>query len=35
MMGRTEQHVIASAPHGCNVSHPDEFNSALLQFLAT
>jgi pimeloyl-ACP methyl ester carboxylesterase len=28
-------HVIAGAPHGCNVSHPDEFNSALLQFLAT
>ena len=31
----SELHVIAGAPHGCNVSHPDEFNSALLQFLAT
>lgn len=30
----SELHVIAGAPHGCNVSHPDEFNSALLQFLA-
>jgi pimeloyl-ACP methyl ester carboxylesterase len=28
-------HVIAGAPHGCNVSHSDEFNAALLQFLAT
>ena len=24
-------HVIAGAPHGCNVSHPDEFNAALLE----
>ena len=31
----SELHVIAGAPHGCNVSHPDEFNTALLQFLAT
>lgn len=26
--------VISGAPHGCNVSHPDEWNSALLAFLA-
>jgi len=26
-------HVIAGGPHGCNVSHADEFNRALLQFL--
>jgi non-heme chloroperoxidase len=25
--------VIADAPHGCNVSHADEFNTALVQFL--
>ncbi|WP_026533710.1 alpha/beta fold hydrolase [Arthrobacter sp. H14] len=27
-------HVIAGAPHGCNVSHADEWNQALLDFLA-
>jgi len=27
-------HVIAGAPHGCNVSHVEEFNAALLEFLA-
>ena len=27
-------HVIAGAPHGCNVSHADEFNRALIDFLA-
>ncbi|NAZ81817.1 alpha/beta fold hydrolase [Kineococcus sp. R8] len=27
-------HVIAGAPHGCNVSHADEFNRVLLEFLA-
>ncbi|WP_457948862.1 alpha/beta fold hydrolase [Pseudarthrobacter sp. alpha12b] len=27
-------HVIQGAPHGCNVSHPDEWNQALLTFLA-
>ncbi len=26
--------VLAGAPHGCNVSHADEFNTALLAFLA-
>ena len=26
--------VLAGAPHGCNVSHPAEFNRALLTFLA-
>lgn len=30
----SELHVIAGAPHGCNVSHPDEWNQALIQFLA-
>jgi pimeloyl-ACP methyl ester carboxylesterase len=30
----SELHVIAGAPHGCNVSHASEFNSALLRFLA-
>ncbi len=25
--------VLSDAPHGCNVSHPDEFNAALLEFL--
>lgn len=30
----SELHVISGAPHGCNVSHADEFNRALLDFLA-
>jgi len=30
----SELHVIAGAPHGCNVSHAEEFNQALLGFLA-
>ncbi|MGI8900001.1 MAG: alpha/beta fold hydrolase [Nocardioides sp.] len=30
----SELHVIAGAPHGCNVSHADEWNSTLLEFLA-
>ena len=30
----SELHVIAGAPHGCNVSHADEFNATLLAFLA-
>ncbi len=29
----SQLHVISGAPHGCNVSHPDEFNRALLDFL--
>lgn len=29
----SELHVLQGAPHGCNVSHPDEFNQALLTFL--
>ena len=28
-------HVIAGGPHGCNVSHADEWNTALLEFLAS
>jgi pimeloyl-ACP methyl ester carboxylesterase len=30
----SELHVIAGGPHGCDVSHADEWNAALLQFLA-
>ncbi len=30
----SELHVITGAPHGCNVSHADEWNTALLDFLA-
>ncbi|MCO4239797.1 alpha/beta fold hydrolase [Pseudarthrobacter raffinosi] len=30
----SELRVITGAPHGCNVSHPDEWNEALIQFLA-
>ena len=30
----SELHVIAGAPHGCNVSHAEEFNRELLAFLA-
>lgn len=30
----SELHVIAGGPHGCNVSHADEFNRVLLEFLA-
>ncbi|OBH93279.1 alpha/beta fold hydrolase [Mycobacterium sp. E2733] len=26
--------VIADGPHGCQISHPDQFNDALLEFLA-
>jgi len=31
----SELHVIAGAPHGCNVSHVQEWNTALLEFLAS
>ena len=31
----SEMVVLQGAPHGCNVSHPTEFNAALLAFLAT
>lgn len=30
----SELHVIADGPHGCNISHPDQFNEALLGFLS-
>lgn len=30
----SELKVIAGAPHGFNVSHAEEFNAALLEFLA-
>jgi pimeloyl-ACP methyl ester carboxylesterase len=30
----SELHLIAGAPHGCNVSHADEFNQALIDFLS-
>jgi len=30
----SELHVIADAPHGCNLTHADEFNEILLTFLA-
>jgi pimeloyl-ACP methyl ester carboxylesterase len=30
----SQLHLIAGAPHGCNVSHAQEFNQALLTFLA-
>lgn len=30
----SELHVIAGAPHGCNVSHAEEWNAALIDFLA-
>ena len=30
----SELHVIAGAPHGCNLSHSDEWNATLIAFLA-
>lgn len=30
----SELHVIVGGPHGCNVSHPDEWNATVLEFLA-
>lgn len=29
----SQLHVIAGAPHGCNVSHAEEFNQVLIEFL--
>ncbi len=29
----SELHVIVGGPHGCNVSHPDEWNTTVLKFL--
>ncbi len=33
-IGGSELHVIAGGPHGCNVSHADEWNATLIEFLA-
>lgn len=30
----SELRIIADGPHGCHISHPNEFNAALLEFLA-
>ncbi len=30
----SELHVITDGPHGCNLTHADEFNEVLLKFLA-
>nr|WP_242660374.1 alpha/beta hydrolase [Mycobacterium mantenii] len=30
----SELRIIADGPHGCHISHPAEFNAALLEFLA-
>ncbi len=30
----SELHLIADGPHGCNLTHADEFNGVLLKFLA-
>jgi len=30
----SQLHVVAGAPHGANVSHPDEWNRVMLEFLA-
>lgn len=35
MIDGSTLHVVAGGPHGVNVSHADEFNRALLDFLAT
>ncbi len=34
MVAGSTMHVIEGAPHGCNVSHPEEFNKALIAFLS-
>ncbi|KQR02891.1 bromoperoxidase [Arthrobacter sp. Leaf141] len=33
-LSNSELHVIKDAPHGCNVSHADEWNAAVVNFLA-
>lgn len=33
MVKGSQLHVIKGGPHGCNVSHADEFNQALIRFL--
>ncbi|MDF1727445.1 MAG: alpha/beta hydrolase [Sulfitobacter sp.] len=33
MVAHSQLHEIEGAPHGCNVSHADEFNKALIDFL--
>ncbi|ACL40989.1 alpha/beta hydrolase fold protein [Pseudarthrobacter chlorophenolicus A6] len=33
-LANSEVHVIRDAPHGCNVSHADEWNSVVIGFLA-
>lgn len=33
MVSSAELTILSKAPHGCNVSHADEFNRALLEFL--
>lgn len=33
-IAHSELVVLAGAPHGCNVSHADQFNAVLLEFLA-
>jgi pimeloyl-ACP methyl ester carboxylesterase len=30
----SDLHVVAGAPHGCNVSHPEQWNEGLIRFLA-
>ncbi|MCW2603372.1 MAG: bromoperoxidase [Pseudonocardiales bacterium] len=35
LIAGSEVHVISGGPHGCNVSHAEEWNNALLDFLAT
>ena len=34
-IGHSQLVVLQDAPHGCNVSHAEAFNQALLDFLAT
>ena len=32
-LANSRLHVVEGGPHGINVSHPDEFNRALLDFI--